>query len=82
MKEIKQLIDKRGRFNIYELENSFDEAMEDDTFKKIVSKIKLPKDELMKYTSLIEDSSKELKNCTGCKNILECKNNKRFRGRI
>ena len=75
MKEIKELIEKKKRFNIYELENSFDEAMEDDTFKKIVSKIKLPKDELMKYTSLIEDSSKELKNCAGCKNILECKNN-------
>ena len=28
----------------------------------------------MKYTSLIKDSSRELKNCDGCKNILECKN--------
>lgn len=75
MKEIKELLEKKNRFNIYELENSFDEAMEDDTFKKIVSKINLPKDELMKYTSLIKDSAKELNNCAGCKNIMECKNN-------
>ena len=75
MKEIKELIAKKNRFNVYELENNFDEALSgDDTFKKIASKIKLPKDELMKYTSLIEDSARELKNCDGCKNILECRN--------
>lgn len=75
MKEIKELITNKNPFSLYELENSFDEALLDDTFKKIVSKIKLPKSELIKYTSLIGDSSKELKNCEGCKNILECRNN-------
>ena len=75
MKEIKELIEKKNRFNVYELENSFDEAMKDYDFKKVVSKIKLPKDELMKYTSLFKDSAKELKNCVGCENIMECKNN-------
>ena len=74
MKEIKELIEKKNRFNVYELENSFDEAMKDYDFKKVVSKIKLPKDELMKYTSLFKDSAKELKNCVGCENIMECKN--------
>lgn len=74
MKEVKDMIAKNNRFNIYELENNFDEACDDNTFKKIASKIGLPKDELIKYTSLIEDSSRELKNCEGCKNILECRN--------
>lgn len=74
MKEVKELIAKKNPFIKYELENSFDEALNDDTFKKIVSKINLPKDELIKYTSLIEDSSKEVKNCSKCKNIMECKN--------
>lgn len=74
MKEVKELITNRNPFSKYELEDSFDEAMEDLTFKKIVSKIKLPKDELIKYTSLIKDSTVELKNCAGCKNIMECKN--------
>lgn len=75
MKEIKEMIKKSNPFIKYELESSFDEALNDETFKKIVSKIKLPKDELIKYTSLIKDSSIELKNCAGCKNIMECKNN-------
>jgi len=37
-------------------------------------KNKLLKDEIIKYTSLIKDSSLELKNCANCKNIMECKN--------
>ena len=44
------------------------------SYLKIVSKIKLSKDEIIKYTSLIKDSSLELKNCANCKNIMECKN--------
>lgn len=74
MKEVKDLIREMNPFSISELENYFDEEMKDDTFKKVVSKIKLPKDELIKYTSLIKDSSRELKNCEKCPNIMECKN--------
>ena len=74
MKEIKDVIQNNYRFNNIDLERNFDKEMEDDTFKKIVSKIKLPKDEIIKYTSLIKDSSLELKNCANCKNIMECKN--------
>ena len=62
MKEIKDVIQNNYRFNNIDLERNFDNEMEDDTFKKIVSKIKLPKDEIIKYTSLIKDSSLELKN--------------------
>lgn len=74
MKEVKDIIDSKYHFNDYELKKNFDEAYEDDTFKKIVNKIKLPKEELIKYTSLIKDCSVELKNCENCKNIMECKN--------
>lgn len=74
MKEVKDLIREMNPFSISELENYFDEEMKDETFKKIVSKNKLPKDELIKYTSLIKDSSRELKNCEKCPNIMECKN--------
>lgn len=75
MKEVKDMIKNNYHFNSYELEKNFDDEMKDDTFKKIVSKIKLPKDEIMKYTSRIKDSSNELKKCEGCKNIMQCKNN-------
>ena len=75
MKEVKNIIDSKYHFNDYELKKNFDEAYKDDTFKNIVNKIKLPKEELIKYTSRIKDASLELKNCANCKNILECKNN-------
>ena len=74
MKEVKDIIDSKYHFNDYELKKNFDEAYKDDTFKNIVNKIKLPKEELIKYTSLIKDCSVELKNCENCKNIMECKN--------
>lgn len=74
MKEVKDLIVNRNPFSVNELESYFDESLEDTTFKKVVSKIKLPKEELIKYTSLIKDSCIELKNCENCPNIMECKN--------
>lgn len=74
MKGIKELIKEQNRFTNIELEKYFDEELKDDTFKKVVSKCKLPKEELIKYTSLFKDSACELKNCSTCKNILECKN--------
>lgn len=74
MKEVKELIVNRNPFSINELESYFDDSLEDNTFKKVVSKIKLPKEELIKYTSLIKDSCNELKNCENCPNIMECKN--------
>ena len=74
MKEVKDMLTNNNRFSNYDLERSFDNELLDDTFKKVVSKIKLPKYELIKYTSRIKDSSSELKNCSGCTNIMECKN--------
>lgn len=58
----------------YSLEKEFELACENDEFKSFVSKIKLPKKELIKYTSLLEESMNEYNNCLNCKNIMECKN--------
>ena len=74
MKDTKNIINDKYSFDRFELEKNFDIALEDDTFKKIVSRLKLSRDELIKYTSNIEDSANELKNCKNCKNIMECKN--------
>ena len=60
MKDTKNIINKYS-FDRYELERNFDIEMEDETFKKLVSKLKLSKDELIKYTSRIKDASLELK---------------------
>ena len=62
MKEINDLISKSKHIDNYELEKNFDLAYNDDTFKKIVSKLKCPREMLIKYTSLIEDSAREVKN--------------------
>ena len=73
MKEAKNIVDKYS-FNRFELERNFDLEMEDETFRMIVNKLKISRDELIKYTSRIKDSALELKNCKNCKNIMECKN--------
>lgn len=56
------------------LDDAYDEALKDENFKAFVSKIKLKRNEMKKYTSLLEESSKEYYNCKNCKNIFECKN--------
>lgn len=52
----------------------FRKSMEDPDFAKLISKVKLPYEELAKYTSLLEDSKAEYSNCLKCKNLMECKN--------
>lgn len=52
----------------------FNDALKNEKFKKLVDKIKLPYEELSKYTTMLEDSAIEYDNCLHCKNILECKN--------
>ena len=56
------------------LDEYYDDALKDDNFKAFVSKVKMKREELKKYTSLLEESSLEYRNCLECKNIMECKN--------
>ena len=58
----------------YLLDEAYDEALENDDFKNFVCKLKMKRENLKKYTSLLEESSKEYNNCLNCKGILECKN--------
>ena len=46
----------------------------DETFKKLCNTLKSDDDILMKYTSKLEVTSSELKNCSKCKNLSTCKN--------
>lgn len=59
----------------YKLKVAYEEAKKDSSFNELISKINLSDEELMKHTSLLEDSAKEYSNCKTCKNILSCKNN-------
>lgn len=58
----------------YDLEASFDEALKDESFKRLIKDMKVAKKFLIKYTSLLETSAKEYDNCSKCKGIFECKN--------
>lgn len=53
---------------------SFLEAQKDDTFKNFVEKIKLPIEELSKYTSILEECATEYERCAHCKGLAACKN--------
>ena len=58
----------------YDLEKAYDEALKDEDFKALVTKLGLPRKDLIKYTTLLEKSAKEYANCRKCKNAFECKN--------
>ena len=56
------------------LNNSFLEASKDKDFCKLITTIKVDKDVAKKYTSSLEDTVCELRNCKNCKGLYECKN--------
>lgn len=74
MKKAKDLTTE-FHFDEEKLKKDYQEIKEkNSTFKKIANSLKLPDDYLMKYTSSLEETTKELDNCKKCKNLLECKN--------
>lgn len=71
MENINKYINKDVEFDI---KKEYVKAKKDETFKKIIDSLPLNDDVLMKYTSKIEDSSNEYKNCLECKSLSMCKN--------
>lgn len=63
-----------------ELENNFNEALSDNDFASLIKKVKLDKEVAKKYTSKLQDTCAELKNCKGCKGLFMCKNS--FQGHV
>lgn len=53
---------------------SFEEECNDENFKNFVSKIKLTKETLAKYTSLLKNSSDEFEHCLNCPGLQACNN--------
>ena len=81
MKNIGSVIKDNYYIDKTKLEKNYTNAMETNpTFKKLVSRLKLPQEYLMKYTSNLEDSCTELDNCKKCKNISQCQNS--FQGHV
>lgn len=73
MQKLKEHLKPKASLNDM-LDEAYEEALKNKSFKDFVSKIKLKREELKKYTSLLEESEKEYSNCQNCKGILECKN--------
>lgn len=75
MKSISKVIKDNYYVNIPRLEKDFNNALENNqTLRKIVKDLNLPKEYLMKYTTKLEESSTELDNCKKCKGLMFCKN--------
>ena len=57
-----------------QLRKEFNQALENEEFRLLVTKLHLKEDVLMKYTSSLEDACSEFSNCLKCKGLIECKN--------
>lgn len=55
-----------------EILKNFNEAMENECFSELVSKLKLPSDKLMKYTTSLEECSINYDTCRKCKGLIHC----------
>lgn len=56
------------------LEKELEISMQDEDFKRLVKRTKLPKDVVMKNNTKLTDTCDELKNCKNCKGLFMCKN--------
>ncbi len=74
MKNVSTVIENQGLKSKIdkELERNFDKSLEKEEFKILVEKLRLPKKDLIKYTSTLEECADNYSRCLGCKNILEC----------
>lgn len=57
-----------------DLRREFVLASKDETFTKLCARLKCDEELLMKYTSKLETTVYELKNCSKCKGLDKCKN--------
>lgn len=64
----------KSKFNERALRNSFNEALGDQDFKKLVKEIGATDGVAMKYTSSLENTVKEMRNCQNCDGLIYCKN--------
>jgi len=74
MEKLKTALNKMYKNTNILLEKEFAKAKEDKDFEKLVQKLDAPNKVLMKYTSKLQNTANELKNCSSCKNILQCQN--------
>lgn len=57
-----------------QLEETYDEALKNENFKEIVCKLKMKREDLINYTSTLEEAAEEYSNCKNCPGLPACKN--------
>lgn len=62
------------KLNKLDLDTEYKKAKNNPNFKAITQNLKLDDSVLKKYTSIIEECSKEYENCKNCKSLLDCSN--------
>lgn len=65
---------KLDKVNNNDLLKDYKENLKDETFKNLVKKLKLNEKQGSQNSSILMDSVCELKNCSNCKGLYECKN--------
>lgn len=71
MKNINTVIDRKDSLD---LKRSYMDAYSKEEFKEFVDTLPIEEDILIKYTSKLEEASKEFNNCKKCRGISTCKN--------
>lgn len=74
MKELNKTITYINNDLDNSLKKEYIKSLKDINFKKLVNRLKIQEEIGMKYTSKLEHTVSELKNCEGCKGLIECKN--------
>ena len=73
MKKIKTLVNLDER-TLASLKATFHKAEKNKEFNLFIKDIDLPKDQLMKYTSILEKCTVEANNCSKCPGLAACSN--------
>lgn len=60
--------------NKIDLNKEYEKCLKDEDFKNFVSKFKLPREEMIKHTSNLENSSLEYNHCLNCSGLHDCLN--------
>lgn len=71
---MKRINEEINNIKISSLKQNYNQALKDDSFKRLIKILKCIDNVAMKYTSSLEDTVQELKNCKECKGLAFCKN--------
>ena len=72
MKNVIDSINSIGFNSRDEIQKNFDLAKENECFLEFISKLKLPDEKLMKYTTTLEECSNNYYTCSNCKGLINC----------